>query len=284
MNTNRQLCHAFMKSHPVDAAITLERFPPEETAALLQQLPSQIAAAQILEHMDPISAAACLGLWAPENISEILTALPLYTSVRLLRNMEDKIRNNVLTQASVEISGSISILLQYPENTAGSLMDPNILMLPEDLSVGEAWKRVQRFPQYVFYYIYVVTRSRRLAGVFDLRELMLASRHAPLTSIMTKTVARISARTGREALLSSPDWYRFYALPVVDEDNILLGAIRFETIQHLKRQGDPGQSKDLLAAFMNLGELYWQSIFGLMKGCASITNSITPQLYKKGKR
>lgn len=160
-----------------------------------------------------------------------------------------------------ETAEPLARLLRYPEGTAGALMDPRVLALPEDLSAADALGRMRRAARQVFYYLYVVDREQRLRGVLNLRELLLAPPRTPLAAAMRQSVARIPARADRVAILAHPAWREYHALPVVDEGGILLGAIRYETLRRLEAEAKPGdRAGDPLATMVTLGELCWQGM------------------------
>ncbi|MFC1614367.1 magnesium transporter MgtE N-terminal domain-containing protein [Gemmatimonadota bacterium] len=235
MNSEIILSRSFLESHPFDAARVLENLNPAEVAELLQKFPPKSVAAPVLQLMDIVSASECLSKWSDENSEGVLSFLPLHYTARLLRRMEEENRNRLLKQVSEEKLKSIRTLLRFPDNTAGALMDPRILALPEDISIGEAQKRIQRKLRDTFYYIFIVSRDDRLVGVIDLRELMFADRKQSLSSAMHRSVERISARAKQEAILSHPGWRRLHTLPVVDDKETFLGVIRYQTMREIEK-------------------------------------------------
>lgn len=276
METDRLLLDAFFTSHPDDAALILERHPPEEAALVLEKSPFDLAAI-LLERMSPPNGAACLSRLSPKAARAIVAEIPPDSAANLLRRMETEDREALLSSMPQELSAPLELLLRYPEGTAGSLMDPKILSLPDDITVGEALTRVRHSPQYTLYYLYVVDRSQRLVGVVNLRELMLAAPESLLSSVMRQPVTSVSSREIRAAILSHPGWREYHAIPVVDDAGVFVGAIRYETLRRLEdtsRVG--GQEKGPLGAFLALGEFYWIGLSGMLSGIVSAVASPTP--------
>jgi len=168
----------------------------------------------------------------------------------------------------------LNLLLRYPEGTAGALMDPRALALPQDIPVGEALARVRHAARDVLYYLYVVDRAQVLVGVLNLRELMLAPRKAEVASVMRPHVARLSARADRASILAHPGWREFHALPVVDDAGLFLGVIRYETVRRLEEdRGSAGQSANALTTVLTLGELCWR---GMSLVLADLASGVAP--------
>jgi magnesium transporter len=271
MDTERVLSQAFLKDHPSDAARVLERLAPQETATCLSEISPQVAA-NVLRRVVSPHAAECLTHLFPERFALIVAALPLDVTANLLRRLDIESRDRLLVQASSEVSTMLQPLLRYPAGSAGGLMDPKVMMLPADITASEALTRVRRAPRHTLYYLYVVDRNHRLAGVLNLRELMLAEPRASLASVMRRQVITISARADRAAIVAHPGWREVHALPVVDMQGVLLGALRYETLRQLEAPSEgPNATADALSTVLTLGELCWV-------GLASVLTDLTTSL------
>ncbi len=282
LNSEIVLSRSFLESHPSDAAHVLENLNPAEAAELLQKFPSKNVAAPVLQLMDIVSASECLSKWPDDNIEGILSFLPLHYAALLLRRMEEGSRNRLLRKVSEEKRKSIRTLLRFPENTAGALMDPGVLVLPADISIGEAQTRIKRKLKDTFYYIFVVSRDDRLVGVIDLRELMFADRKQSLSSAMHRPVERISARAKKEAILSHPGWKRLHTLPVVDENEAFLGVIRYQTMRELEKGVKRKQPQSVLSTALALSELYWIGASRLLRLGDVVEKKFTNSKIKDG--
>jgi Mg/Co/Ni transporter MgtE len=158
-------------------------------------------------------------------------------------------------------------LLEFPENTAGAMMDPQVLALPEDLTAREALIRVREAAADTGYNLYVVDRQQRLAGVLNLRELFLARPRSPLSDLMIRDPLSVPASTGAAALLGHPGWKRVHSLPVVDEQGAYLGTIRYRTLRALEQELLAPRAHDADAA-KALGELLAAGAGGFLDALA----------------
>lgn len=274
MQTERLLSEAFIESHPEEAARILERFSPKELAQLFRDLAPGRAAA-VLERLEVHQAVRCLAFLSPEETGALISPLALHVSARLLRRMEPQRQEALLASLPSETSSPLRLLLQYPEGTAGTYMDPLVLSLSADLSVGDALRRIRRSSQHLIYYLYIVDQAHVLKGVISLRELMLARHKAQLQSVMHAPVVRLSARADRATIVHHPGWQRFHKMPVVDDRGVLVGVMRYKTLRWLEgRQESPGWGQGALALSLGLGEVYWLGLSAAVQGLKAVFEAL----------
>ena len=268
MEADWLLTQVFVENHPNDAALILEGLPSEEAATLLEKIPPRSAAA-VIHGMAPMSAAECIVSIAPEQSGPIVGELPLDTAAAMLRRIDTVSRDRLLAHVPDHISALLGRLLQYPDGTAGALMDPRAVAFSSDISVGDALRRIQRDPQHVLYYLYVTDRSQHLIGVLNLRELMFASPQAPLASVMHTHIARLLAHTDPKTIVVHPGWRDYHALPVVDDEGVFVGVMRYETLRRLESEAGEGRPTNLaVSTMLNLGELCLIGLGGMLSGIA----------------
>ena len=128
-------------------------------------------------------------------------------------------------------SGEVENLLEYPEQTAGRIMNPHVFALAEDMTVGEAITALQssRDVEMVFY-LYIVDARGHLVGVTSLRRLLLVSPETPLKRIMTADPISARVDMDQEEVARLVASYNLLAIPVVDEHNKLVGVITVDDV------------------------------------------------------
>ena len=128
-------------------------------------------------------------------------------------------------------AGDVQNLLEYAEQTAGRIMNPNVFALSEDLTAGEAIGALQtsRDVEMVFY-LYVVDVRRHLVGVVSLRRLLLVATETPLKRIMTTDIMSARVDTDQEEVARVVASYNLLAIPVVDEEHKLVGIITVDDV------------------------------------------------------
>lgn len=267
MDLDAKLARALVRSHPEEAAAVLERGGTESATALLQA-ERPVAAAEVLRRMAPQFAVSVLQAASAERVAEWLELLPVEASARLLRRLDESIRESLLSAMQTRTADALRPLLQYPEATAGALMDPRVLALPSDLMAGEALTQVRGDPEHALYNLYVVDRSHQLVGVLNLRELMAAPPEVALEKVMKTEVHRLRADLGHVDVLTHPGWQDVHSLPVTDERGVYLGVVRYRTLRRLEEEK---RADDALAGSPTaraLGDLFRAGAAGLLETVA----------------
>ncbi|HEX2179627.1 MAG TPA: CBS domain-containing protein, partial [Actinomycetota bacterium] len=230
-----RLVRRFLETHPVDAARVMDRFAGPLSAEVLEGLPADRVAPVVGAMSDHVAAECVAGLDAGLGAA-VLDELDLDRTSALLRRMSEQGRDRLLDAMPEDQAAQLKRLLAFPVGSAGALMDPKVLSVPDSLSAGEALDRVRAAPQLAIYYLYLFDGSSRLSGVVNLRELMLADPKTPLRKMMATNVDRLSAVSDWKAILVHPGWIEYHALPVVDAADRFVGALRYETLRRLEGQ------------------------------------------------
>ncbi len=268
MKSAQIVAFAFLRDHPEEAAAILDGRAAEEAAAILEETPAEEAAA-VIARMAPLSGSACFGALSPGKGAEIAEILPLQAVAALVRRLDAESRESLLGAMSGPAAEPLRRLLRYPDDSVGAVMDPRILALPPDLRVEEAVAHLRRMPRWSIYYIYITDRDQKLVGVVNVRGLLFADPGEILRVLMRSPVARLSARDDRRSILHHPAWHLYHALPVVDEGEVFVGAVRYETLRRLEREARPEEGPSpVFTTAMRLGELTWVALVGLFAGFA----------------
>lgn len=266
MNTTLLVCNEFMRTHPVAAARLLEQIPAGQVSDFLATADST-SAARTLEHMNMELAAACLEEMEPEAAIGLVGELHPEAQVSVLRLMPATARKPLIDGLPEELSGPLKRMLKYPKGTVGELMDPFVFTVPEDISVQETLKRARAAKLEMPFYVYVLNREQVLVGIVSLKNLIRTKRNNPLSSEMRRELVSLNAASAQAEMLKSPYWREFHILPVIDDDGLFQGVVRYQTIARLReeRAGEPGKD-DLLETALALGELYWMGLSGVVDG------------------
>lgn len=258
----RELIHA----HPAPAAAALDRLPAADAAAVLEDVAPRRAAG-VLARMSPHTATELLEQIGIEAAAALLEELDQEVAARLTRRLTEKRRDAVFANLPSRTRRTLETLLVFPENTAGALMDPEVLAMAEDLTAAEALERIRAVPDQARYNLYIVDRDQILVGVINLRELMLASAERELADLMTRDPVRLDAGADRSAVVSHPGWKRVHSIPVVDERGGYLGAVRYKTLRQLEEELLGAAETDANTAEA-LGDVFAAGASGLLDALA----------------
>lgn len=262
-----RLARAFLELHPPRAALTLAQMPVARAAAVLAAVPARIAAT-VLREMTVAYASDCIDQLDAQNAAPMLTELNPGDAAGVIRALNPERRERVLAALAPNVREPVIRMLAYPDGTAGAVMDPTIFHLPADIIVADARARLLRAAHELLYYLYIVDRDRRLIGVLDIAELMHAPARARVSALMHRDVDYLSVWVPVAVVRRHAGWQRFHAMPVVDEDKHLLGAIRYQTLRKLERDASGVQEPAGLTAGA-LAELFQLGTTGLVAGLAA---------------
>lgn len=266
----QRLSHEFISEHSLDAAKIIEKLPVEDTVQFLNEVPPDLAA-KVSDLMPPFMVAQCLEHMDDKRAALIIEKLSVEVATALLRRVEESKRLAIIEALPDDIMKSLSLVLKFPANTAGALMDPQVFTLFNDISVKEAIKDVRNNPQHVFYHMPVISREQILLGVVNIRELMISEPESRVASVMHTGAGKLLPSANRETILAHPDWRIYPELPVVDQAGVFLGLISYQVVRRLEDEVQASaRSTPLSDAGKALGELYWVGMSAFIKGAASV--------------
>lgn len=227
------LLNLLQKQHPADLAQVFGSLHDSERQAVFSVLVERHPrlAMEGVAEMGPEPAAQLLATRSAEEIARLLQEIPSDDAAALIDYLPEELSNEVLELMRRRESGQVESLLEYGEQTAGRIMNPSVFALNEDLTVGEAITALQnsRDVEMVFY-LYVVDSRRHLVGVTSLRRLLLVSPETPLKRIMTPELMSARVDTDQEEVARQVASYNLLAVPVVDEENKLVGVITVDDV------------------------------------------------------
>ncbi|MDI9456670.1 MAG: magnesium transporter [Dethiobacteria bacterium] len=222
--------------HPGDLLELLDQLGDGEKEELLELL-SDSEATALIQEMEPFEQVSLFRLLSRERAPAILKEMASDDAVDLLGELSPKEIAELLPLVD-EDTAKFSGLLKYPEESAGGIMTTEYISLPADLPVEEAIARLREIaPQAeTIYYVFVVDVENRLIGVLSLRDLIAAPDGTPLKEIMKHNVISVNALLDQEEAARVVAKYDLLAVPVVDDDNRLLGIITFDDIMDVLEQ------------------------------------------------
>ena len=235
-----KLAQQYISRHPADAARSIARFTDAEKTQLFGDIEAGTTAA-LLGHMPGADAGYSLTLIPAADVIPVLMAMPSNLAAACLRRMPGNIRNGILELARDEPGlRRVLGLLRFSVHDAGAIMDPDVLVPVSDQTVGEVIELVKRHPDTLEEKLYVVDRSRQLAGVVISRELLLADHLSGLHTLLHPCRYTIPAHAHLHSARDNPGWVDTDTLPVVDNHNLLLGVLSLVELD--RRLGELGSN------------------------------------------
>jgi magnesium transporter len=232
IGANANLLNLLQKQHPADLAQIFSELPDKDREAAFSLLAERNGrlAMETISELGPEAGAALLATRSAEEIAKLAQEIPSDDAAALIDYLPEELSAAVLDLMRPKESG-VEDLLEYDEQTAGRIMNPHVFALNEDMTVGEAITELQnnRDVEMVFY-LYVVDERGHLVGVVSLRRLLLVAPETPLKRIMTADLISARVDMDQEEVARQVAAYNLLAIPVVDEENKLVGSITVDDV------------------------------------------------------
>ncbi len=227
------LLNLLQKQHPADLAEVFVELPDRDRRSAFDTLLRQNSrlAMEALCELEPEVGAPLLVDHPAEQLAQLFQEVPSDDAAAVIGYLPDELSASLLELMRRKDSDEVQHLLDYADQTAGRIMNPNVFALSEDVTAGEAIKALQtsRDVEMVFY-LYVVDERRHLVGVLSLRRLLLVSPETPLKRIMTTDLMSARVETDQEEVAQLVASYNLLAIPVVDDENKLVGIITVDDV------------------------------------------------------
>jgi magnesium transporter len=215
---------------PEDVADWLELLSGDDRQRIVEALDHEAAGTVLSDASAPIRSELVEDI-EPERLARIAESMPADDAADLIGELEDHESERVFHHISDEDEEVLRGLLRYEEDTAGGIMNPEVVALPETATVDDAIAHLRGAdPDTVTAALYVVDETHRLLGFVRLRRLVTAKPTAQLGHIMSTDILSVSAETDQEEVADVVEKYDFIAVPVVDVDGRLLGAITVDDV------------------------------------------------------
>ena len=215
--------------NPADIAVFFTDIEEQKLPLLFRLLPKELAAETFVE-MEPDEQELLIRSFSDNELKEIVDELYVDDAAALVEEMPANVVKRILRQADPEMRKSINQILRYPDNSAGSIMTTEYVSLRPDMTVEEAILRIRRqgVDKETIYTCYV-TEGRKLLGLVTVKDLLLAQDdEIRIRDIMLTNLIYVTTHTDQEEVGRMFSKYDFLALPVVDQENRMVGIVTFD--------------------------------------------------------
>lgn len=222
--------------HPASTADFLNGLEPHEIWRILQANPITLRA-EIFSYFDSDLQVRIIEECPREEVAKLLEETPSDDRVDLLDDLKPEVVDELSNLLPTEDRRDVALLSSYDEGTCGAEMSSDFVRLREDMTVGEAISEIsaQTHLMETVYYLYVLDKEGRLAGVVSAKDLLrrINQQTTPISSFMkgAGTLVTVDANESREEAVKQVEKYDFIAIPVIDEKNgKMLGVITHDDV------------------------------------------------------
>ncbi len=212
-----------------DIVLILEEADMDVVPRIYRILPKELAS-EVFAEMDPDMQELLIKVFSDNELGEVLEEMFLDDTVDMIEEMPATLVKRILRVASSEKRRQINELLSYPEDSAGSIMTVEFVDLKQDMTVRQAFSHIRKTApdKETVYTCYVTDSRRRLIGIVTVKDLLLNKYETTIGEIMEPDVIYVHTHEDKEDVAKTIDKYDFLAIPVVDNEERLVGIVTID--------------------------------------------------------
>lgn len=248
-----QLTLAFLQSHAGSAARAIEVLPPEDAAAVLEHVPVRISA-PVFAAMTSLAAARCIAQIPPDIGAALCEALSWPDTSALLRQLDAKHREAILSQLPAATERRFRRSLGYVDSEVGAWVNMDAPAINEDRAVGDAIRLLAQLPDFVASHLILTNDTQHYKGLVALSALLRTHGAVTLATLSQRECRAVRDRASVGSVANSSDWDITTMLPVVNHRGELLGGLARTTLNRAlraQRRAAPVVGQSMLATLLD---------------------------------
>ena len=212
----------------VDIASLLSTLSDKELALAFRLIPKD-KAAEVFSNMDTSMQTYLVTMFTEKELKELLDDLYMDDTVDMLEELPANLVKRILATVSASDRSMINQLLNYPEDSAGSIMTTEYVDLREETTVGQAMAHIKKtgIHKETIYTCYI-TERRKLVGIVSAKDLMTTDDDVPIKDLMETEIISVYTHSDQEQVAQLFTKYDLLALPVIDQDGRMVGIVTFD--------------------------------------------------------
>jgi magnesium transporter len=236
-NAVQSIKKMLIKTHYADLSRIFPSLTADERLYIFNKIDDYEFKANFISELDAIIAHDILETLEPQEIVKIISQMPPDDQADLIRSLDEELEAQILDIMKDKESEQLEELMMYPPESAGGIMVPSPFKMREEDTVQETINSVHKQGETeMIFYIYIVDENDRLSGIISMRQLLTAKPDTKLKNIMLTNVLTVSPETDQEEVARIASRYDLLALPVVDNNNVLLGIVTVDDIIDVLRE------------------------------------------------
>lgn len=212
----------------VDIASLLSDLEDKELALAFRLIPKD-KAAEVFSNMNNTMQSYLVEMFTEKELKELLDDLYMDDTVDMLEELPANLVTRILDNVSQSKRNMINVLLNYPDDSAGSIMTTEYVGLRQFMSVAESMAHIKRtgIHKETIYTCYV-TDKRKLIGIVTAKDLMTADDDVIIKDLMETEIISVGTHTDQEDVAQLFSRYSLLALPVLDAEGLMVGIVTFD--------------------------------------------------------
>ena len=233
----RQLKAALLELNEVDIALFIEELEPDRTVVVFRMLPKSLAA-EVFAELEIEEQEHIINRITDKELSEIVEDLYVDDAVDMLEELPATIVRRVMENTKPETRKLINQFLNYPDNSAGSIMTAEYIGLKKNMTVEECFAYIRKHgtDSETIYTCYVMGSKRQLEGVVTVKDLLMNPYGALVGDIMDDNVIKVTTTMDQEEVVEMMNKYDLLSMPVVDSEDRLVGIITVDDVMDVMEE------------------------------------------------
>ncbi len=202
----------------------------DEKIIMIYRILSKEKAAEVFVELDSDDQEKLIGYLTDKEIKNVMNEIYMDDAADLIEEMPSNVVKRILANTKQENRKIINELLKYPEDTAGTIMTTEFVDLKENITVEKAFENIKKrgLKKETVYNCYVLSIDRKLLGIIDIKDLLVADRDKLVKDIMETNVIKVQTIEDQEEVAKVFEKYDCVAVPVVDKEDRLVGIITID--------------------------------------------------------
>lgn len=233
----RQLKEALLELNAVDVAAFIEELDSERTVVVFRMLPKEVAT-DVFAELPVEKETHIINSITDQELAEIMEDLYVDDAVDMLEELPATVVKRVLRSTKPDTRKLINQFLNYPENSAGSIMTAEYIGLRKSMTVEQAFAYIRKngIDSETIYTCYVMDDKRRLEGVVTVKDLLMNPYETKIEEIMDVYVIKAITTQDQEEVVETINKYSLLSLPVVDSEERLVGIITIDDVMDVMEE------------------------------------------------
>ena len=222
-----KLKNKLAEMNSADISEILDELEDKESVIIVFRLLAKEKAGETFSHMESDMREKLINDLTDKELKNVLDELFMDDTVDLIEEMPSNVVPKILKAIPKEDRKTVNELLKYPDDSAGSIMTTEFIDLKENMTVEEALKRIRKIgvDSETIYTCYVLNTERILKGIINIKEILLSKKETLIKNLMETNIISVNTLEDQEEVAKKFDKYDYFALPVVDYENRLVGII-----------------------------------------------------------
>lgn len=232
----------------------------EEEIVIIYRLLSKERAAEVFAELDSDVQENLINVFTDKELKTVVNELFMDDTVDLIEEMPSSVVKRILNNIGAKDRKVINELLNFPEDSAGSIMTTEFVEFREDITIQEGFDIIRKtgIKKETVYCCYVVDKSRKLVGSVDVKEMLTSDNNTKISEIMEENPISVLTTEDKEDVAKMFDKYNYMAIPVVDKEERLVGIVTIDDAIDVM-QDENTEDFEKMAAMIPNEETYFKT-------------------------